>query len=597
MKTLKLSILLLLTASYLPLHAQCYIETFTRGNTFPYVCNQDSFGFQLYTSALQPDSIIVYWGDNTSDTVRGPFFFGFVSHLYAGPGIYYPYFRLFSQVPGCNDTLVEFSAFGYLHPGVQDSLSYGNYNYVIVVDSCTSITGKAYIDKDSSCTFTAGDVPLATQQVVALYNNQMAGYTFTDALGNYTFFVPPSYSVRLAPLGNLISTLQPICNTSQSGNYFIPNSQNHFIFRCPAGYDAEIEATTTFLAQTIDRGLCFTLRNRSCDPYSNATVTFYLDNRVIVNTSQPASVYNNNGSGTSQNINLVIAGNTVSIPGLSVPPMGFVSGCFQVRANPQLTTLNDTVCYAVGVTPVTGDVNPANNMDTACAVVLTSYDPNDKDGIINGRSAHGTIKANEDIVYKIRFQNTGNFPAKDVRIVDTIDANLNVGTIEIISFSHPMVMQQAGNVLTFLFNDIWLPDSTSNEPESHGYVTFRISQQPNLPPLTVITNFVDIYFDYNPPVRTNTVVSIIEDPLGIASQVHSVDAIIYPNPSEGRFTVSMSRSDSYQIKVYDIIGHEMIADRFEGMQWQWSGRSLPSGVYMVEITGSQYRQVMKLLIK
>jgi hypothetical protein len=59
----------------------------------------------------------------------------------------------------------------------------------------------------------------------------------------------------------------------------------------------------------------------------------------------------------------------------------------------------------------------------------------------------------------------------------------------------------------------------------------------------------------------------------------------------------MNRSDSYQIKVYDIIGHEMIADRFEGMQWQWNGRSLPSGVYMVEITGSQYRQVMKLLIK
>ncbi|GIV34722.1 MAG: hypothetical protein KatS3mg031_2257 [Chitinophagales bacterium] len=470
-------------------------------------------------------------------------------------------------------------------------------NYVIVTDSCTSITGKAYLDEDSSCTFTPGDIPLPNLMAFAVKNNQPAGFAYTDALGNYTLWVPPSYDVFLSTV-NLQSVLQPACNTTLAGNGLLaPDSNNHFIFSCPPGYDAQINSSSTLLAQTVYRGLYFSVKNNSCTSYNNATVTFYLDNRIIPSTTDSAVIYFNNGSFTPQLISPVISGNTVSIPGVHVTPVGIVSGYIYAKADPLQTTLNDTVCFRVTVTPDSGDINPANNADTVCAQVVTSYDPNDKNGQSNGRSVQGIIQPNQDVIYTIRFQNTGNFPAKDVRIVDTLDANLNLASITILSHSHPMKVQQSGNVVVFLFNDIWLPDSVSSEPESHGHVTFRIAQQPDLAPLTAISNFADIYFDYNPPIRTNTVVSVIESPTALPVKAETGRAIVYPNPVRERFTIKMAEMDTYSVKIYDLMGRAIIQEQIQGMQWEWNNRPLPGGFYLIEITHLPYRQVLKLVIE
>jgi type IX secretion system substrate protein len=56
-----------------------------------------------------------------------------------------------------------------------------------------------------------------------------------------------------------------------------------------------------------------------------------------------------------------------------------------------------------------------------------------------------------------------------------------------------------------------LPDSISNEPESHGYVIFEVEPLPALPNGTQITNDVGIYFDFNPPIYTNTVLNTISN--------------------------------------------------------------------------------------
>jgi uncharacterized repeat protein (TIGR01451 family) len=598
MKTIRLWIITGMLASYFSLPAQfCWIDVFSLNPTFPYVCNGDTFKFQLYTSGTRLDSAIVFWGDNTSDTfiTNQQQFYPLFKHVYSSTGIYYPYFKLFSSDTACSDTLLPFRAYGRLHPNSQDSLSYGYYNYVIVVDSCTSISGKVYIDKDNSCTYNSGDVPLANQQVVVLDNNQIAGGTFTDAAGNYTVFAPPSFSVRIMPYNHWFSALQPSCNTSQANNQYIPNSSNDFIFQCPSGYDVSITGTTGFFAQVVDRGLCFSVRNNSCNTYFNAVVTFHLSNKILLNTGQQAVVYYSHG--TTQYINPTISGNTVSITGINVMPLSVVSGCLQARANPQLTTNGDTICYMVSVSPTAGDLNPSNNYDTVCATVLTSYDPNDKGGIAGSRSAHGVIKANQELVYHIRFQNTGSFPARDVRIVDTLDAKLEASSVEILGYSHPVTVQQSGRVLTFFFDEIWLPDSASNEPASHGHVTFRIQQKPNLPPATTIKNFVDIYFDYNPPIRTNTVVSVIESLAGVLEKSNDLDAWLYPNPTQDKFTIRMSTADDYKVKIYDLTGSILLENRFYGDSWTWGDVKWVPGIYWVEITTALQHRMLKLMVK
>jgi len=66
-----------------------------------------------------------------------------------------------------------------------------------------------------------------------------------------------------------------------------------------------------------------------------------------------------------------------------------------------------------------------------------------------------------------------------------------------------------GGVLRFDFPDINLPDSASNEPESHGWLVFKISPK-DVPLGTIIENRVGIYFDYNAPVITNYTINTID---------------------------------------------------------------------------------------
>jgi Secretion system C-terminal sorting domain len=149
-----------------------------------------------------------------------------------------------------------------------------------------------------------------------------------------------------------------------------------------------------------------------------------------------------------------------------------------------------------------------NDRFVACA-----YDPNDITANPAGYAEpHYTLPA-QRIEYRVRFQNTGNLPAEDVVIVDDLDpAVFNIGSFEPLygSDSFTTCLHDDGT-LDFIFNDIFLPDSASDEEGSHGFVVFSIELQPGLAPGTVINNYADIYFEQNPAITTNTVFHTIFD--------------------------------------------------------------------------------------
>ena len=123
------------------------------------------------------------------------------------------------------------------------------------------------------------------------------------------------------------------------------------------------------------------------------------------------------------------------------------------------------------------DINGAHISDQFVyeTLVQCSYDPNDK--LVNPTYPNNYALIGEDLVYTIRFQNTGNAEAYDVIIRDTLDENLNPETFSVISSSHKEVLSTSlaeGKYLTFTFHDIYLPDSTTNFEESQGYVAYRI---------------------------------------------------------------------------------------------------------------------------
>ena len=142
--------------------------------------------------------------------------------------------------------------------------------------------------------------------------------------------------------------------------------------------------------------------------------------------------------------------------------------------------------------------------------VVCAFDPNDKNVSPKGVGPLGLIEPNQELTYLVRFQNTGNDTAFTVLIRDELDTNLDWSTLRPLASSHPMeVRVENDGEVEFKFKDILLPDSNVNELESHGFVEYSIMPKKELPPLAKMCSPAAIYFDFNKPVVTNSVLNTV----------------------------------------------------------------------------------------
>jgi uncharacterized repeat protein (TIGR01451 family) len=146
-----------------------------------------------------------------------------------------------------------------------------------------------------------------------------------------------------------------------------------------------------------------------------------------------------------------------------------------------------------------------------CREITGSYDPNEKSAQPKGVYDAHYIYPNTEIEYQINFQNTGTDTAFAVAIKDTLPQGLDVSTFRagIASHLYEVALSEHG-ILTFTFDQIFLPDSNVNEAASHGFVRYRILPKNTIALGTRIENRAGIYFDFNEPVITNTVFHTVD---------------------------------------------------------------------------------------
>jgi hypothetical protein len=147
-------------------------------------------------------------------------------------------------------------------------------------------------------------------------------------------------------------------------------------------------------------------------------------------------------------------------------------------------------------------------------LVYAAYDPNVKYVTPLGEDTNYATKVSErDFTYTIHFQNTGNYSATDVVVTDTISQFLDQSTFYLMGASHDVSVSSFNNVIEFMFEDINLPDSTTNEMESKGFVQFRIEATAAAHLGDTIRNSANIYFDNNPPIITPDAINIYYKPV------------------------------------------------------------------------------------
>jgi hypothetical protein len=246
--------------------------------------------------------------------------------------------------------------------------------------------------------------------------------------------------------------------------------------------------------------------------------------------------------------------------------------------------------------------NPFESVD--CQENVGSYDPNDKQAFPKGYGTEHFIKANTDIEYRIRFQNTGTDTAFTVVILDTLSQFLDAATVRPGASSHSCDFAMLdGNVLRFRFDNILLPDSNTNQAASNGFVTFRVAQKKDNAIGTFIENDAAIYFDFNEPVITNTTFHTVGDHFLVVStgnQHPTLPALkVYPNPSVRSVLFEMPEtSQNNRFTLTDQSGKMLMSAEFAGTSYLFEKGGLPQGVYYYNIsTGNGASYSGKIVLK
>lgn len=194
----------------------------------------------------------------------------------------------------------------------------------------------------------------------------------------------------------------------------------------------------------------------------------------------------------------------------------FQTHCFSVSMQVAVGTPAGTILNPIATVqpaPPVFDVNVHNNEHSFVHEVVAAYDPNDKTvdyPVVN----HTEIETGEgaELEYLIRFQNNGNFYATFVRVEDELPDLLDISSIEMIHASHDYeLIFHEDQKVEWYFDNIMLPDSTTDEPGSHGHIHFRISTIPDVNLEDVITNSASIFFDFKDPVITEPAVTTFID--------------------------------------------------------------------------------------
>ncbi len=275
---------------------------------------------------------------------------------------------------------------------------------------------------------------------------------------------------------------------------------------------------------------------------------------------------------------------------------------------PASTPLGTLINLNFSAEPIQGDLTPWNNTIHCPMTVTGSYDPNDKQVSPAGEGDDGIVYATDTLLtYLIRFQNTGTDTAFTVVIKDELEEDLDLETLIPGPASHEYELSvEDERTLVFTFNNIMLPDSFVNEPASNGWVFFDIRPIESAGYGTVIENTAGIFFDFNPPIITNTVRTSFTLPVGTDELVDlDLPLVVRPNPSSGAFTLEyeLEESQEVSIRAYDWRG--VLVKVLQSASSQGVGAhalsidegELPSGVYLLEVRAAKSgRGLQKLII-
>ncbi len=456
------------------------------------------------------------------------------------------------------------------------------FNFAVQYTSVL-IEGSIYADLNLNGTKDAGEPGIPYQQVT------IGGYSsFTNNSGNYSINLPAgTYSIQYTPQGAYaayaLTTPGTISlNATTVGNTY---SGNDFGLNIPPG-------TTDLNVQL--------LPHTTVTPGFPAWYTVYVCNNGIVPVSadvtmvyDPALYYDGTTSVPAPTVDTVA--HTITWTGVFVTPGGCWSAWVDFTTSAALPLGTSTFEFASAF-PTTGtDIDLSNNTDTVHQVAVGSWDPNNKLSIKTNTNNPNeqlisSLNNDQEIKYTVNFENTGTGDAVNIVVIDQLSTDLDANSFQLTGSSHPCTVNRTGNQVVYTFSNIMLPPTSINPSGSHGFISFKANAVNGLATGTVISDFANIYFDFNAPVLTGNTHIVMIDPLGIQEPGNDMkQVLVYPNPVQDAAVIDykLSAAANVTLEIMDMNGRvcEKLLNNYQQAgeySLNWSPE-IQAGVYFVKL--------------
>lgn len=509
--------------------------------------------------------IAVDWGDGitqayNSTIVQSNYYNpNAFSHVYATPGIYTATFAFSDTYLNMDEDTIVFSVgnnCGTIYTHVKLDTDNNGTGDISIPNALIDMVGNT----------TSSTVPLHPYGGAGQIGYIISGVDVTDS--PYTLSVNAAW---LAANGYIMSPSSPTSHTVTLTNVSPVDDTPPFIIACDPGNPV----SQTDLAVSYMYGWGFragqqtgylkvNVCNLSCSGNENADLDITFESLLTVYSHDiPGATV----TGNVLHANLNVNGCTTYTIYFDVP-----------GPTPAGTPLN----FSATVTPTAAtDFDLTNNTRTYLSEVRNSWDPNDK---LVDKPEMVSPSVHDEFTYTIRFQNMGNDDAYNIVIKDTLDADLDLGTFLMLEHSHnvSVSIDPVTRIATFTFPNINLPAASINEPASHGSVTYRIKENAGLAVGTEITNTAYIYFDFNPPIITNTTYNI--NKTVNVEQVVADDLVAYPIPASDYLVVSSKQDQPISsIKLIDVTGKTVLNITNVGGVYTLDLQGIASGAYNLAI--------------
>ena len=450
--------------------------------------------------------------------------------------------------------------------------------------SAEGLVGYTFTDVNSNCTKDSGDFNLINVPV-KIYDATGALLSQTYSASNGVYNFSESAGTYTAVIDTMGLPFMPQCSTPGIDSTVTTTittplvTDINFDFNCKPGFDIGVQSV-------YHDGFAFPGQSHTLRVFAGDMTQWYNMHCA---------------SGTSGNVEIKVNGPiyyTGAAAGALAPVVtGHIYtysiadfGAINNKTAFGLNFITDTtavtgnlISVSVVVTPLGGDNDTTNNIYNFTYPVINSHDPNFKETT----PALVSPAFNNYFTYTIHFQNSGSAPAINIRVADTLDSNLDPSTFQLINYSHANVTTLTGNILNVSFPNIMLADSSASADSSKGFVQYRVKALPHRTLGTHIYNTGYIYFDYNPAIVTNTTVNTYENILGINESNISLSASVFPNPSNGIFTLKLAEEKNATIEVYNIVGEKILSMETQNESTPIDLIDQPRGVYILKVIGSK----------